>query len=53
VLALRYLHDLSEAQVAEALGCTTGTVKSTTARGLMRLRELLEANTLNLGGEAS
>jgi RNA polymerase sigma-70 factor (sigma-E family) len=51
VVVLRYLHDLSEAQVAETLGCTTGTVKSTTARGLSNLRELLEANTVDLRGE--
>jgi RNA polymerase sigma-70 factor (sigma-E family) len=53
VLVLRYLHDLSEAQVAEALGCTTGTVKSTTHRALMHLRALLEPDTADLGGEAS
>jgi RNA polymerase sigma-70 factor (sigma-E family) len=53
VLVLRYLHDLSEAQIAETLGCTTGTVKSTTARGLVHLRALLEAETANLGGELS
>jgi RNA polymerase sigma-70 factor (sigma-E family) len=51
VLVLRYLHDLSEAQIAETLGCSTGTVKSTAARGLARLRELLEQNTVDLRGE--
>jgi RNA polymerase sigma-70 factor (sigma-E family) len=38
VLVLRFFDDLSEAQVAAALGCSVGTVKSTTARALERLR---------------
>ena len=41
VLMLRYFNDLSEAQVAEILGCSTGTVKSSASRGLAKLRELL------------
>ena len=41
-LVLRYLEDLSEAQVAEALDCSIGTVKSTTSRGLMRLQTALQ-----------
>jgi RNA polymerase sigma-70 factor (sigma-E family) len=40
VLVLRYFEQLSEAETAEALGCSVGTVKSTTARGLARLREM-------------
>ncbi|MEU4443253.1 SigE family RNA polymerase sigma factor [Actinosynnema sp. NPDC050801] len=39
VLVLRYVHDLSVEQVAESLRCSTGTVKSQTARGLETLRE--------------
>ena len=39
VLALRYFDDLSEAQVAEVLDCTVGTVKSTMSRALAKLRE--------------
>jgi RNA polymerase sigma-70 factor (sigma-E family) len=39
VLVLRYFEDLSEAQTATVLGCTVGTVKSQTARGLARLRD--------------
>ena len=39
VLVLRYFEDLSEAQVAEILGCSLGTVKSTSSRGLARLRD--------------
>ncbi|HEV7942697.1 MAG TPA: SigE family RNA polymerase sigma factor [Solirubrobacteraceae bacterium] len=42
VLVLRYFGDFSEAQVAETLGCSVGTVKSTTSRGLWRMREALE-----------
>lgn len=40
-LVLRYWEDLSIEQVAEVLGCSAGTVKSQTARGLRALRELL------------
>jgi len=42
VLVLRYFEDLSEAQTAQTLGCSLGTVKSTASRGLARLREALE-----------
>ncbi len=41
VLVLRYFNDLTEAQVAEVLGCSPGTVKSSASRGLARLREAL------------
>jgi RNA polymerase sigma-70 factor (sigma-E family) len=41
VLVLRFWADLSVEQVADALGCTTGTVKSQTSRGLADLREAL------------
>jgi RNA polymerase sigma-70 factor (sigma-E family) len=40
VLVLRYFEQLSEAETAEVLGCSVGTVKSTAARGLLRLREM-------------
>lgn len=43
VLVLRFFDDMSEADVARALRCGTGTVKSQTARGLARLRELIDA----------
>jgi RNA polymerase sigma-70 factor (sigma-E family) len=39
VLVLRVFDDLSEAQVAKMLGCSVGTVKSTMARAVARLRE--------------
>jgi RNA polymerase sigma-70 factor (sigma-E family) len=41
VLVLRYFEDRTEAQTAEMLGVTVGTVKSQTAKGLARLRELM------------
>jgi RNA polymerase sigma-70 factor (sigma-E family) len=39
VLVLRYFEDLSEAETAQVLDCTPGTVKSQAARALARLRE--------------
>ena len=40
VLVLRYFDDLPEADVARLLGCSVGTVRSTTHRSLARLRSL-------------
>lgn len=41
VLALRYFTDLPEAEVADLLGCSAGTVKTHARRGLQALREIL------------
>jgi RNA polymerase sigma-70 factor (sigma-E family) len=41
-LVLRYYLDLSEADIASALGCRRGTVKSLTHRGIDDLRKVLE-----------
>jgi RNA polymerase sigma-70 factor (sigma-E family) len=38
VVVLRYWEDLSEQQVAEAIGCSVGNVKSQASRGLAKLR---------------
>ena len=41
VLVLRYCADLPEAEVADLLGCSSGTVKTHAHRGLRALREIL------------
>jgi RNA polymerase sigma-70 factor (sigma-E family) len=41
-VALRYLEDRSEAETARLLGCSVGTVKSSTSRGVARLRQVLD-----------
>ena len=38
VIVLRYLRDLTEAETADALGCSVGTVKSQSAKALTVLR---------------
>lgn len=40
IIAYRYFFDLSEAEMADALGIARGTVKSRLSRALARLREL-------------
>jgi RNA polymerase sigma-70 factor (sigma-E family) len=39
VVVLRYYEQLSEAEIADALGCSVGTVKSQASRALASLRE--------------
>ncbi len=51
-VVLRYVEDLSEAQTAQALGVATGTVKSTTARALTKLRRCPEMADIYVGGPA-
>jgi RNA polymerase sigma-70 factor (sigma-E family) len=43
VLVLRYFEQLSEAETAQVLGCSAGTVKSTAFKGLARMRALTDS----------
>lgn len=43
-VSLRYYADLTEAQAADVMGVSVGTVKSQTSRGLARLAEVLEGS---------
>ena len=45
VVVLRHYLDLDEAATAAALGCSIGTVKSQTAKGLARLRAVMNSTT--------
>lgn len=45
VLVLRYYEDLSEQQIADALGCRPGTVKSQAAAALATLRTRMDLST--------
>jgi RNA polymerase sigma factor (sigma-70 family) len=49
VAVLRYLEDRPEAEVAELLGCSVGSVKRHASRAASRLRELLSPATLAPG----
>ena len=45
VLTMRYYLDLSEAEIADSLGISTGSVKSHAHRGLAALRDRMEATS--------
>lgn len=51
-VVLRYVEDLSEAQTAEILGVAVGTVKSTAARALDKLRRSPHLADIYIGGPA-
>ncbi|MBP2337731.1 RNA polymerase sigma-70 factor (sigma-E family) [Saccharothrix coeruleofusca] len=53
VLVLRFWHDLGVEETAQALGCSTGTVKSQTSRGLKVLRQRLGAEFATLWQEVT
>jgi RNA polymerase sigma-70 factor (sigma-E family) len=44
VIVLRYYEDLTEAQIADLLGCAPGTVKSQTSAAMKALRRALSAS---------
>jgi RNA polymerase sigma-70 factor (sigma-E family) len=50
-VVLRYYEDLSEAETAEILGCSVGTVKSQVSRGLTRLQDLIGTTAAVSGNE--
>ncbi|MGW4896197.1 SigE family RNA polymerase sigma factor [Kitasatospora sp. NPDC004240] len=51
-VVLRYWEDLSETQVAAAMGCSVGTVKSQAAKGLAKLRAVTSLSGMtSVGGE--
>jgi RNA polymerase sigma-70 factor (sigma-E family) len=52
-VVLRHLSQLSITETAEALGCSEGTVKSQTARGLAQLRALLKPESVQTAGAPS
>jgi RNA polymerase sigma-70 factor (sigma-E family) len=51
VVVLRYMADWPELEVAEALGCSPGTVKSHASRGLAHLRRHLEEKGVRGGDD--
>ncbi|QFG68871.1 SigE family RNA polymerase sigma factor [Ornithinimicrobium pratense] len=54
VIVLRYFEDQSEADIADTLGCSTGTVKSQASKALQKLRSLMPevaGSTRTGGGE--
>jgi RNA polymerase sigma-70 factor (sigma-E family) len=51
-VVLRHYCDLSVEQTAEVLNCSTGTVKSQTARGLAALRRALRPAGVSVEGES-
>ena len=50
VIVLRYYEDLSETQIADALGCAAGTVKSQSSAAIGALRRALAAAGVRGGG---
>jgi RNA polymerase sigma-70 factor (sigma-E family) len=53
VIVLRYYEDLTEAQIADVLGCATGTVKSQSSAAIGALRRALAASGVREAVEGS
>jgi RNA polymerase sigma factor (sigma-70 family) len=53
VIVLRYYEDLSEAQIADVLGCAPGTVKAQSFAGIGALRRALAASGVGEAVEGS
>ena len=53
VIVLRYYEDLTEAQIAEVLGCAPGTVKSQSSAAIAALRRALAASGIGEAVEES
>jgi RNA polymerase sigma factor (sigma-70 family) len=53
VVTLRYLADMSEADVADELGISVGTVKTHASRGVATLRQHLDSDTSRLEASES
>jgi DNA-directed RNA polymerase specialized sigma24 family protein len=53
VMVLRYYEDLSEAEIAQTLGCSPGTVKSQASRAMKALRRELDRVAQSLEGSTS
>jgi RNA polymerase sigma-70 factor (sigma-E family) len=53
IIVLRFFEDMTEAQVAHVLACSIGTVKSTTHRGLAKLRESAQLRNPNQPTESA
>jgi RNA polymerase sigma-70 factor (sigma-E family) len=53
VIVLRYYEDLSEAQIAEVLGCARGTVKSQAAAAIATIRRAVAAAGIGEAVEGS
>lgn len=54
-IVLRYYEDLTQAQTAEVMGCSVGTVKSQVSEGLSKLRARLgpDVELIAVGGAAT
>ena len=53
MIVLRYYEDLTEAQIADVLGCAPGTVKSQSSAAIGALRRALAASGIGEAVEES